>query len=240
MPFVVFQGETGGTIPFSVDANIPAVSGYLDLVSKTRTLHRFDGALVSGAVNISRSGIGQLAPGEYVCLPQALDSDNRVYFLGPDDLQVIEVPDFFSSAVLISGDSVLVRLTLLEQFAQGYTVSGTAGQSGGDLYGLYPNPTVVRIQGHNVSATDPTTGQTLIWDGSEWVAQALPIADAYYRHVQILPIPVWSVIHNLGKRPSVVAFDSTGDEIIGTINHVDTNHLTITFSAAVSGEADCN
>jgi hypothetical protein len=36
------------------------------------------------------------------------------------------------------------------------------------LGGTYPNPTVVGIQGNPVSPAAPSTGDTLVWNGSAW------------------------------------------------------------------------
>lgn len=61
-----------------------------------------------------------------------------------------------------------------------------------------------------------------------------------YTHTQAVPASVWTVIHNLGKRPSVTIFDSANDEVEGDIVHNSVNQLTLTFSAAFGGVAYCN
>jgi hypothetical protein len=51
---------------------------------------------------------------------------------------------------------------------------------------------------------------------------------------------VWTIEHNLGKRPSVVVIDSAGDQVEGMVAYLDANNLMITFSAAFGGEAYLN
>ena len=46
------------------------------------------------------------------------------------------------------------------------------GSAGGDLGGTFPNPSVNRIRGVNVTTTTPTTGQVLKFDGTNWAPSA--------------------------------------------------------------------
>lgn len=52
-------------------------------------------------------------------------------------------------------------------------VSGQLSAAGGDLSGTLTAATVKGIQGKTVSATAPTSGQVLTWNGSQWVPQAV-------------------------------------------------------------------
>lgn len=65
-------------------------------------------------------------------------------------------------------------------------------------------------------------------------------ADSYFRYVQSTAASIWNVAHNLGKRTSVTVVDSAGDEVEGDVHYVDDNNVTLTFSAAFSGEAYFN
>ena len=51
---------------------------------------------------------------------------------------------------------------------------------------------------------------------------------------------LWTVIHNLEKKPSVIVIDSAGTEVIGHTQYISDTELTITFSAAFKGKAILN
>jgi hypothetical protein len=48
---------------------------------------------------------------------------------------------------------------------------------------------------------------------------------------------VWDITHNLTYYPAVQVTDSTGRLVEGDVVHIDTNHLTITFTAPFAGTA---
>jgi Repeat of unknown function (DUF5907) len=84
----------------------------------------------------------------------------------------------------------------------------------------------VRVTADPIAALDLTTKQYV--DG-KMIA---------YRHVQATAATTWSITHNLSFRPNVAAVDSTGREIVpGAVDYPSAAAVTLTFSAAVGGEA---
>lgn len=51
---------------------------------------------------------------------------------------------------------------------------------------------------------------------------------------------IWIIEHNLNKYPSVSVKDSGGNSIIGEVEYLGPNKLSIHFSVAVSGRAYLN
>ncbi len=51
------------------------------------------------------------------------------------------------------------------------------GTAGGDLGGSYPSPNVVKLQGHAISATVPTLGQYMKFDGTQWLGSTISMSD---------------------------------------------------------------
>lgn len=58
-----------------------------------------------------------------------------------------------------------------------------------------------------------------------------------YRHVQMTPATVWNIHHSLGRYAAVTVVDSAGTTVEGDVAYVSTSEVTISFSAAFSGEA---
>lgn len=66
------------------------------------------------------------------------------------------------------------------------------------------------------------------------------VGDKHYTHTQGSAASVWTITHNLAKRPSVVVRDSLGRIVEGDLEYPDLNTVTVTFSASISGAAYLN
>lgn len=64
--------------------------------------------------------------------------------------------------------------------------------------------------------------------------------DNNYVHNQAVASTTWNVPHNLGKKCAVQVVDNLGNEIVGDIQWIDNNNVTVTFNTAVAGFAYCN
>jgi hypothetical protein len=64
----------------------------------------------------------------------------------------------------------------------------------------------------------------------------LPISGSY-AHTQSVASATWTITHNLGYRPAVSVVDSGGNYVVGDVNYISTNALTISFSSPFGGSA---
>ena len=96
----------------------------------------------------------------------------------------------------------------------------------------------------------PVDGTTIYWEyddeGNKTVLKAqktdIPstVDDKTFFYEQQTAASIWNVVHNMGKRPSVMVFDSANDEVHGDIFYNDDNRVTLTFSSSFSGVAILN
>ncbi len=64
--------------------------------------------------------------------------------------------------------------------------------------------------------------------------------DKTFTFTQSVASSTWSVTHNLDKFPSVSVVDSGNTTVLGSVEYINENELTITFSAPFSGYAYMN
>jgi hypothetical protein len=70
--------------------------------------------------------------------------------------------------------------------------------------------------------------------------KSVGITDSRYEHTQETVGKVWEINHNLNKKPSVTVVDSGDNVVIGEVQYVDNNNLTVSFNASFSGKAYLN
>lgn len=61
-----------------------------------------------------------------------------------------------------------------------------------------------------------------------------------YTHNQLATASVWTITHGMGKFPSVTVVDSGGSMVVGQVEYLDSNSLTVTFTAPFGGKAYLN
>lgn len=69
---------------------------------------------------------------------------------------------------------------------------------------------------------------------------ATTTGDKSYIHNQDITSNVWTVVHNLGKYPSVTAVDTANTAIVCSVRYINLNSVELTFTEAFSGRAFCN
>lgn len=71
-------------------------------------------------------------------------------------------------------------------------------------------------------------------------AAGIPSHDHSYVHEQGLPSSVWTIVHNLNRKPSITVVDSADAVVEGKKEYIDKNTIKITFNATFSGKAYLN
>ena len=92
-----------------------------------------------------------------------------------------------------------------------------------------------------ISTEDPSNGQVPVWDEAQGIFRpgspgVSPSAIAY-AHVQGASSALWTINHPLSFQPNVAVVDSGGEQVEGDVTYVDSDTITLEFSAAFSGVA---
>lgn len=66
------------------------------------------------------------------------------------------------------------------------------------------------------------------------------VLELHYTHNQMSPSKVWTITHNLKKKPSVTVIDSAGTVVYGAVQYDSLDTITVYFAGAFSGTALLN
>ncbi|WP_440105431.1 hypothetical protein [Acidovorax sp. BL-A-41-H1] len=67
-----------------------------------------------------------------------------------------------------------------------------------------------------------------------------PGGGAGYVHPQATPLSVWTVAHNLGRRPSVTVTDHLGNVVVADVLYLDDDIVQVSHGVPFAGFAYCN
>jgi hypothetical protein len=130
--------------------------------------------------------------------------------------------------VMIGENIMFAQLDNLDNFGIYKVVSITR-----DLVeAAFFNVTVTYIQGHSALVLDKFYGISIY---AGFLAQ-----DKNFVFTQNTPSTTWNINHNLGKFPSVSVVNINNVLLYGQVTYVDSNNITIEFSAGFSGKAYMN
>ena len=109
-----------------------------------------------------------------------------------------------------------------------------------DALDLHPISAITGLQDQLDTKDTVTSVNEKLTNLSNELEAKIVTATNTYVFIQSIPSSVWEINHNLNKVPSVTVVDSAGSIVMGEINYIDMNNITITFSGAFSGKALLN
>lgn len=71
---------------------------------------------------------------------------------------------------------------------------------------------------------------------SQTINFVLPTGGSYI-HTQSTSASTWTITHNLGYYPAVSVVDSGGNVVIGDVNYISINAVSVSFNASFGGKA---
>lgn len=86
----------------------------------------------------------------------------------------------------------------------------------------------------------PNDSVKILSIGVQGPAGVTSVNDSHHTHTQLAASSLWTVVHNMGKYPSVMVVDSGDNVVIGEIHYLTNNSLEIAFSAPFGGKAYLN
>lgn len=160
---------------------------------------------------------------------------------GEQDKEIILVVEPLSSSLILNDSSPKVIVENLETEVVEITSGETLSLSVNTI-----NPKFI-VYDDNISKlelVEPDVALSFVND----VVAILSVAeqgpagtsDANFVFTQVMATNTWNITHGLGKYPSVTVVDSGQSVVIGDVDYISVNELTINFNSSFGGHAYLN
>lgn len=131
-------------------------------------------------------------------------------------------------------------MQITREFREPATITRSlAPEAAVQLVGKSAGPQIIYLSGHQgidgKSAYQVALEQGFSGTEQEWLSSLQGSGSIEF--TQAVPLSVWTIPHNLGRRPDVTLYDSNNEQMFADVHHDNLNQVTITFSEPVSGFA---
>ena len=154
-------GTAAGTVAAGDDSRI---TGALQLTT-------FNGYVASANCTTSQSMYWNSVSSQFLCQAIAFPADAVTSVAGKTGAVVLSSSDVSGLGNVVSRNIGTTAGTAAagddSRIVNAFQISSTA--LSGDISGTSTTVSVDKIKGRNISSTAPTTGQALVWDGTQWV-----------------------------------------------------------------------
>jgi hypothetical protein len=96
---------------------------------------------------------------------------------------------------------------------------------------------VVDLAGQTLAMSPGAASVSVINSGPQGPPGEPGLGIGGHDHVQVSESIAWTINHNLGYKPSVQMFNVGGLEVLGEIQHISNNQVTVLFNTPLSGYA---
>ena len=233
---------------YPLDTNISGSDKWIGTDAKTsnRTKNFTVSALADYFNNASKINLSNSLKFKYDTVEVGDSRASGSFSFSTEVGATVQFSDISSLMFSQSSKNGLNVVEFMESMVQGIILIQKASNS--NLFGFYKltayDQDLTETTFYNASLTFLSGNGSIEEDQDYFVSllqfDTLEDKDKKYIHNQMSASSTWSVQHNLNKYPSVSVVDSGNNMVVGDVEYIDENNLTITFNASFSGKAYVN
>jgi hypothetical protein len=157
------------------------------------------------------------------------------------DLSTLTRPDTQRAGAATAGQLVeaVIATTAAAVSDDVFVLIGNAQQRSGPVEWV-PRGDLLPTRGDRCYVEQSSTGKLVLVQFGVGAAEPSASSDLHYTHEQTIASATWTIVHPLGKHPSVTVVDSAGTRL--HVGEVQTGPTTVvlSFSGATTGKAFLN